>query len=63
MKIAKESSKLQLGNRGVAVQAPGPGHRFQGLLLNTTEQDLASWDIMDQTNNLASGPDLEEQSG
>lgn len=54
--------KLQLGSRGIAVQTPGPVHRFQSLLLNTTEEHLAGGDIMNQTNNLARGPDLEELS-
>lgn len=51
-------TKSQLGTWGVSVKALSAAHGLVSLLLNTTEQHFTSWDIVDQADDLTSGPDL-----
>lgn len=48
----------QLTGRSFAVERPSPVHSLQGLLLNPGKQDSTGRNIMDQTNDLTSSPDL-----
>src|SRR3954447_21433485 len=50
------TSKLASG--GIAKQRPGPAHGLQGLFLDPSEQSIASRDVVNETNDLASSPDL-----
>lgn len=48
----------ELARRGIAKQRPGPTHGLQGLFLDPSEQSIASRDVVNETNDLASSPDL-----
>lgn len=47
-----------LANAAAGIQSLRLLHSLHGLLLNTGEELLAGRDIVDETDNLAGGPDL-----
>lgn len=55
----KQNGASQLAGRCLAVQRLGPVHGLQGLLLDPVEEDGACWNVVNQSDHLASSPHLE----